>query len=211
MRCTEIFKVVKSETFQYKNFDIFLTFAQNILWVHVRTVSLCDHADPSISINTCKLFVNYLLRKYNLMCFRVRKQPLRDRMVRRYSEVLAEDTDEAKSNSGLSSISRRRQSSASSTKSARLQAITRKLSEEEAEYNKERLAVLGDLMSVFYDEEDDFSSDQDDFLEELHDVGYLITPKDMKLGTKAENVFDEDDAKRSKDGQNIFKKAKHKH
>ena len=30
MQCTEIFNVVKNENFQYKNFDIFLIFAQNI-------------------------------------------------------------------------------------------------------------------------------------------------------------------------------------
>ena len=30
MQCTEIFKVVKNENFQYKIYDIFLIFAQNI-------------------------------------------------------------------------------------------------------------------------------------------------------------------------------------
>ena len=39
MQYTEIFKVVKNENFQWKNFDIFLIFAQNRLWVHVRTAS----------------------------------------------------------------------------------------------------------------------------------------------------------------------------
>ena len=30
MQCTEIFKVVKNETFKQKNVDLFLIFAQNI-------------------------------------------------------------------------------------------------------------------------------------------------------------------------------------
>ena len=109
-----------------------------------------------------------------------------------------EDTEEPQSNSWLPSVFRRRRSSASSTKStksSRLQSISRQLSTEEKEINKENLSSLGDLMSVFYDKEEDASSDQDSLIEELHDIGYLITPKGEKKEDKAIKEVVEDEEK----------------
>ena len=75
----------------------------------------------------------------------------------------------------------KRRSSSSSTciKPIRIKIRSRRLSVEEGKINKEKLAVLGDLMSVFYDDEENATSDQDDLIEELQDIGYFITSKDM--------------------------------
>ena len=42
MQYTVIFHGCKKDNFQMKNSDIFLVFAQNRLWVHIRTASLND-------------------------------------------------------------------------------------------------------------------------------------------------------------------------
>ena len=44
-------------------------------------------------------------------------------------------------------------------------------------------------MSVFYDDEDEISSDQDDLIEELLDIGYFITRKDMDSKTDLDSGF----------------------
>ena len=40
MQYTAIFQVCKNDNFQLNFFDYFYIFAQNILWVHVRTASI---------------------------------------------------------------------------------------------------------------------------------------------------------------------------
>ena len=73
----------------------------------------------------------------------------------------------------------KRRSSSRRKKSIRIKTRSRRLSTEEGEINKGKLAALGDLMSAFYDDEEDATSDQDDLIEELQDIDYFITSKDM--------------------------------
>ena len=49
-------------------------------------------------------------------------------------------------------------------------------------------------MSVFIDDEDKASSDQDEMIEELQDIGYMITPKDRDTKTHTNNnsMLDDD-------------------
>ena len=129
--------------------------------------------------------------KWYVCCFfySTPKGSLPERMVRRYSTVSVEDAEETKANTRISNIFRRRRSSSSSNKSSQFKQLARQLSEEEREINKERLAAVGDLMSVFVDEGEDISSDQDDLIEELQDIGYIITPKHNDVNTT--DVLDE--------------------
>ena len=106
------------------------------------------------------------------------RKPLSERLVRRYSSVSEDETEETRSNIRVFNIFRRRQSSASSDRSERFRKLSRQLSEEEAEINRERLAAIGDFLSMFKDDDEEYSSDQDDLVEDLQNVGYLITPKD---------------------------------
>ena len=129
-------------------------------------------------------------------------------MVRRYSSASEADTETFGSNiRGFNRFGRRRSSSVS-VKSVRIRRISRQLSVDEAEINEERLARLGNLMSAFYDDPDDVSSDQDSLIEELHDIGYLITPKDMDSETKTDNAIDED-VFMELGTRNVFKSTKH--
>ena len=126
-----------------------------------------------------------------MFCFRIPKEPLPERMVRRYSSVSVGETGETRSNSWVASMFGRRRSSSSSHKSIKIKTLSKQLSIEEAEINKERLAAVGDLMTAFYDDEDDVSSDQDDLIEELQDIGYLITPKNMVSEAKTDDHLNE--------------------
>ena len=78
----------------------------------------------------------------------------------------------------------RRRSSASSDRSERVRKLSRQLSEEEAEINRERLAAIGDFLSMFKDDDEEYSSDQDDLVDDLQNIGYLITPQDVRLEEK---------------------------
>lgn len=100
----------------------------------------------------------------------------------------------SRSNSFVSSIFGRRRLSSVNNKPNRFKLLARHLSAEESEINKERLAALGVLMSAFYDDEDDASSDQDDLIDELQDIGYFITPKDVDSKTDLDSGFDESEA-----------------
>ena len=100
-------------------------------------------------------------------------------MVRHYSSESEDDIEETRSNIRVSNIFGRRRSSSCGNKSIRFKNLSKHLSAEETEINKERLAAVGDPMSVFYDDEDDVSSDQDDLIEELQNIGYIITPKSI--------------------------------
>ena len=53
---------------------------------------------------------------------------------------------------------------------------------------------MADLMSVFIDDEDKASSDQDEMIEELQDIGYIITPKvgDTNTHTNNNSMLDDD-------------------
>ena len=128
-----------------------------------------------------------------IFCFRRPRLSLPERMVRRYSTASENDEEEprSRSNSQIFNIFGRRRSSSGNNKPNRFKQLARHLSVEEAETYKEKLAAVGDLMSVFYDDEDEVSSDQDDLIEELHDIGYFITPKDMDSKTDLDSGFDE--------------------
>ena len=116
--------------------------------------------------------------------FRAPGKPLSERLIRRYSSVSEDDTGETRSNIRAFNIFGRRRSSASSDRSERVRKLSRQLSEEEAEINRERLAAIGDFLSMFKDDDEEYSSDQDDLVEDLQNVGYLITPQVVRLEAK---------------------------
>ena len=107
--------------------------------------------------------------------------------MRHYSLESEDDIEETRSNIRVSNIFGRRRFSSGSNKSNRFKILSKHLSAEETEINKERLAAVGDLMSVFYEDEDDASSDQDDLIEELQDIGYIITPKGISTKSVLSN------------------------
>ena len=51
--------------------------------------------------------------------------------------------------------------------------------------NESRIAALADLMSVFVDE-NECSSDQDDMMNELQEIGYIVTPKSRDIENRKE-------------------------
>ena len=72
------------------------------------------------------------------------------------------------------------------------------LSADEVETNKERLVAIADLMSVFADE-DNFTSDQDELMNELQDIGFLIAPR---------NANEVDDATKKEAAQHRMRKER---
>ena len=124
-------------------------------------------------------------------CYRTPKESLSIRMVRHYASEIADNSAETRSNIFVPIIfGRRRSSSATQTE---FKQRSRCLTAMEAEINMKRLEAVGDLISVFYDDEDDISSDQDDLIEELQDIGYFITPKGVNA--KSMNVKARSDVK----------------
>ena len=104
-------------------------------------------------------------------------------MVRHYASEIIDNSAETRSNILVPIIFGRRRSSSTQTEFIQR---SRCLTAMEAEINIKRLEAVGDLISVFYDKEDDISSDQDDLIEELQNIGYFITPKDVNA--KSMNV-----------------------
>ena len=113
--------------------------------------------------------------------FRNPGKPLSERLVCRYSSLSEDDTVESRSNTRMFNFFGRRRSSASSDRSTRIRKRSRQLSEEEEKINRKRLAAIGNFLSLFNDDEEEISSDQDDLVEDLQNIGYLITPKDVLL------------------------------
>ena len=113
--------------------------------------------------------------EYFCLLSRDLKGTLSERMIRRYASVPEEDKEAATTNF-RSNIFARKQSHSGGDKSKHFKQLSKGLSKEEIETNKKRIASVADLMTVFADE-NDLSSDQDELIEELQNIGYIITSK----------------------------------
>ena len=126
------------------------------------------------------------------------KGSLSERLISRYASVSEDDLEASATNTVFRPLVQNR-SGTRRNKSNHFNQLAKGLSEEELEAYKQRLTDVADLMSVFVDDEDDASSDQDDLIKELQDIGYIATPKhtDKNTDTNTDSVL----------GDDVFKKT----
>ena len=88
---------------------------------------------------------------------------------------------------------RLRRSSSVDDNSKRFIELSKRLSQEELETNRKRLGSLGEFLDLFAEVEDCGSSDQDSLIEDLQDIGYILTPKatDTHKQTNGEKMLAE--------------------
>lgn len=99
---------------------------------------------------------------------------VQERMVRRYSSALIASPWKKKNVSKAKYDMNAATVNADETTLSGGKSCSKGLTDDEI--NKKRLAELADLMTVFADEEG-WTSDQDDLIDELQDIGYIIAPK----------------------------------